>query len=61
VLFTPCGLTLPPGLYILQGAYTIDYAVITAGGVTVSIPVLIVFIIVQRYIIPGVARSELKG
>jgi multiple sugar transport system permease protein len=61
VLFTPDSLTLPPGLSILQGAYTINYAVIMAGGVIASIPVLIVFIIAQRYIIQGVARSGLKG
>ncbi|MDP8948690.1 MAG: carbohydrate ABC transporter permease, partial [Actinomycetota bacterium] len=61
VLFTPGTLTLPPGLAILQGAYTTNYAVIMAGGVIASIPVLIVFIIAQRYIIQGVARSGLKG
>ena len=61
VLFTPGNLTLPPGLAILQGAYTTNYAVIMAGGVLASIPVLIVFILAQRYIIQGVARSGLKG
>lgn len=61
VLFTPGSLTLPPGLAVLQGAYTTNYAVIMAGGVLTSIPVLIVFIIAQRYIIQGVARSGLKG
>ena len=61
VLFTPGNLTLPPGLAILQGAYTTNYAVIMAGGVLASIPVLIVFIIAQRYVIQGVARSGLKG
>jgi len=61
VLFTPGNLTLPPGLAILQGAYTTNYAVIMAGGVLTSIPVLILFIIAQRYIIQGVARSGLKG
>ena len=61
VLFNPQSLTLPPGLSILQGAYTTNYAVIMAGGVIASIPVLIVFIFLQRYIIQGVARSGLKG
>jgi multiple sugar transport system permease protein len=61
VLFTPGNLTLPPGLSILQGAYSINYAVIMAGGVIASIPVLILFILAQRYIIQGVARSGLKG
>ena len=61
VLFTPGNLTLPPGLSILQSAYGINYAVIAAGGVIASIPVLIIFIFAQRYIIQGVARSGLKG
>ena len=61
VLFTPGNLTLPPGLSILQTAYGINYAVIAAGGVIASIPVLILFIFAQRYIIQGVARSGLKG
>jgi multiple sugar transport system permease protein len=60
VLFTPQSLTLPLGLSILQGACTTNYAVIMAGGVIASIPVLVVFIIAQRYIIQGVARSGLK-
>ncbi len=61
VLFTPQSLTLPPGLSILQGAYTTNYAVIMAGGVITSIPILVVFILAQKYIIQGVARSGLKG
>jgi multiple sugar transport system permease protein len=61
VLFSPESLTLPPGLSILKGAYTTNYAVIMAGGVIASIPVLILFVIGQRYIIQGVSRSGLKG
>jgi multiple sugar transport system permease protein len=61
VLFNPQNLTLPPGLSILQGAYDTDYAVIMAGGVVASIPVLILYLVAQRYIIEGVSRSGLKG
>jgi multiple sugar transport system permease protein len=61
VLFSPKSLTLPPGLSILQNAYTTDYAVIMAGGVVAAIPVLIVFIFAQKYVIQGVSRSGLKG
>jgi len=61
VLFSPKSLVLPPGLSKLQGAYDTDYAVIMAGGVLASIPVLILFFIAQRYIIEGVSRSGLKG
>ena len=61
VLFSPQNLVLPPGLTKLRGAYDTDYAVIMAGGVLASIPVLILFLIAQRYIIEGVSRSGLKG
>ncbi|HET6531723.1 MAG TPA: carbohydrate ABC transporter permease, partial [Actinoplanes sp.] len=61
VLFSPTSFTLPPGLAILQGAYTIDYPVIMAGAALASIPVLIMFVFAQRYIIEGVSRSGLKG
>ena len=61
VLFSPENLTLPPGLSILQNAYSTDYAVVMAGGVVASIPVLLVFIFAQKYVIQGVSRSGLKG
>ena len=61
VLFSPQNLTLPPGLKILQGAYTTDYTVIMTGGMIASIPVLILYVFAQKYIIQGVSRSGLKG
>jgi len=61
VLFSPENLTLQPGLSKLQGAYETDYPIIMAGGVLASIPVLILFLFAQRYIIEGVSRSGLKG
>jgi multiple sugar transport system permease protein len=61
VLFNPESLTLPPGLAILGFSYQTDYAVIMAGGVIASIPVLIIFLIAQRYVIEGIARSGIKG
>jgi multiple sugar transport system permease protein len=61
VLFSPQNFTLPPGLGILQGAYTINYPVIMAGAALASIPALILFMFSQRYIIEGVSRSGLKG
>jgi multiple sugar transport system permease protein len=61
VLFTPEHLTLPPGLALLQGTYTTNYPVLMAGGVLASVPVLLLFVVAQRYVIEGVARSGLKG
>ena len=61
VLFSAERLTLPVGLTKLQGAYTIDYPVIMAGAAMASIPVLLLYIFVQRYVIEGVASSGIKG
>jgi multiple sugar transport system permease protein len=61
VLFSPERLTLPAGLKLLQGAYTTDYPVIMTGATVASVPVLILYVFVQRYVIEGVARSGIKG
>ncbi len=61
VLFSPESLTLPPGLSKLQGAYQVDYPTVMAGGVIASVPVLILFVLAQRFIIEGVSRSGVKG
>jgi multiple sugar transport system permease protein len=61
VLFNPAHLTLAPGLALLQNAQTTHYAVIMAGGVLAIVPILVIFLFAQRYIIEGVARSGIKG
>ncbi|WP_296140091.1 carbohydrate ABC transporter permease [uncultured Tessaracoccus sp.] len=61
VMFSDEMLTLPIGLSRLQGAYTIDYPVIMAGASIAAIPVLIIYTMLQKYIIEGVATSGLKG
>ena len=61
VLFSPERLTLQPGLSTLQSAFSTNYATIMVGGVIASVPVLIMYIIAQRFVIEGVSRSGLKG
>ncbi|MDX6252051.1 MAG: multiple sugar transport system permease protein [Kribbellaceae bacterium] len=61
VLFSPDRMTLPAGLAGLKGNYNIDYPVVMAGATIASVPVLILYVFVQRYIIEGVATSGLKG
>ncbi len=61
VLFSPEMQTLPAGLSTLQSANAIRYDLLMAGAVVASVPVLVLFIILQRYLIEGVARSGLKG
>ncbi len=61
VMFSPERYVLPVGLATLQGAYNTNYPVIMAGAVIASVPVLILFVFAQRFIIEGVSRSGLKG
>lgn len=60
VLFSKPNLTLQPGLAILQDAYNTSYPIVMAGGIIASIPVLILFLVAQRYVVEGVARSGLR-
>lgn len=53
--------TLQPGLRTLQGAYTSEYALMMAGAVIVAIPVLLLYIFLQRFIVQSVATTGLKG
>jgi multiple sugar transport system permease protein len=59
VLFSPDRLTLQPGLSTLQSAFSRRVQVV--GGVIASVPVLIMYVIAQRFVIEGVSRSGLKG
>jgi multiple sugar transport system permease protein len=61
VLFSPGRLTLQPGLSTLQSAFSTNYATIMVGGVIARVPVLIMYIVAQRFVIEGVSRSGLKG
>lgn len=53
--------TLPPGLRTLQGAYTAEYGQMMAGAVIAAVPVLILYIALQRYIVQSVATTGLAG
>jgi len=53
--------TLPIGLAHFQDSYTTDYQLLMAASVIVMIPVLIVFLLGQRYFVRGIALSGMKG
>lgn len=61
VLLSSENLTLQPGLSILSGTYSTHYAIIMAGAVIASVPVLILFTLAQRQIVESVANSGVKG
>ncbi|HEU4911417.1 MAG TPA: carbohydrate ABC transporter permease, partial [Actinomycetes bacterium] len=61
VLFSPEVQTLPAGLATLQSANSVRYDLLMAGAVVASVPVLLLYLASQRYIIEGVSRAGVKG
>ncbi|MER5423336.1 carbohydrate ABC transporter permease [Streptosporangium roseum] len=61
VLLSPESLTLPAGLGNFQGANNIRYDLLMAGAVIASLPVIVLYLVAQRWVIEGISRSGLKG
>ena len=60
-LHTESKKTLQLGLRMFIGQYSSEYGLIMAASVVALIPVLIVFLSLQKYFVQGVASSGLKG
>lgn len=54
-------LTLPVGLATLQGQYNFDYGKLMAGALVLTVPVLILYAVFQRYIIRSISMTGIKG
>lgn len=53
--------TLPLGVAMLAGTFSLDWRLIAAGSIISIAPILILFLFVQRYIVPTAAGSGVKG
>ena len=53
--------TIQLGLKMFISQYSSDYGLIMAGSMLSLIPVLIVFLILQKYFVEGVANTGIKG
>ncbi len=56
-LQSPDRLTLPIGLKLIRGIYDIDYGLFMAGSFLASLPALLIFLVLQRRIIKGLAMT----
>jgi multiple sugar transport system permease protein len=57
----PAKETLPVGLVLLAGRYSTGSLGTIAAGITMAVvPVLVVFIAAQRYVVQSIASSGLK-
>ena len=53
--------TLPVGLAFFQGRYSANIPLMAAGSLIVAGPILLVYIIFQRYFIRGMLGGAVKG
>lgn len=53
--------TLPIGLAFFQGRYSADIPLLAAGALIVAGPILVVYLIFQRYFIRGMLGGAVKG
>lgn len=53
--------TLPVGLATLQRQYVVDYGIMMAGSSVCALPVIALFLSLQRYFLTGLTMGALKG
>ena len=53
--------TLPVGLSYFQSLHNTDWALLMAGSLMMILPILIVFLINQRYFVEGIKLTGIKG
>ncbi|MDR1901782.1 MAG: carbohydrate ABC transporter permease [Treponema sp.] len=56
-LNNPAARTLAVGLYSFKGENTVDWTGISAGGVFAIVPIVILFLFLQKYFVNGVAGA----
>lgn len=54
-------MTLSVGLASLQGQFQTDYPVLMAGSLLATLPVIAVFVVMQKQVIEGIALTGSKG
>lgn len=53
--------TLPLGLNMLSGTFTSDWRLIAAGAIISMIPIITIFLLLQRFFISGAMKGAVKG
>ncbi|MEU8323529.1 carbohydrate ABC transporter permease [Nonomuraea sp. NPDC048881] len=54
-------MTLSAGLASLRGQYLTNYPILFAGSVVASLPMIVLFVVMQRQLIAGIAFTGSKG
>jgi len=61
VLHSPQKLTLPVGLAFFQSEFSSDWHLLMAGSIVMLIPIIVVFIIGQKFFTEGIQLGAIKG
>jgi multiple sugar transport system permease protein len=61
IIHTSAMRTIPLGLAVLTGQFGANYGMVMAGAVIATLPMLIVCLIFQKYIVKGIAVTGLMG
>jgi putative chitobiose transport system permease protein len=61
ILDDPNLYTLPLGLQQLASSFSLDWRLVAAGSVVSILPVLLLFVLLQRYILPSASGDAVKG
>jgi putative chitobiose transport system permease protein len=61
ILDDPQLYTLPLGLQQLASSFSLDWRMVAAGSVVSILPVLLLFVLLQRYILPSATGAAVKG
>ena len=61
ILDEPALFTLPLGLQQLSSSFSLDWRLVAAGSVVSIVPVLVLFIALQKHILPSASGDAVKG
>lgn len=61
ILDDPNLYTLPLGLQQLSSSFSLDWRLLAAGSIVSIVPVLLVFVLLQRFILPSASGDAVKG
>ena len=61
IIDDPSRYTLPLGLQQLASSFSLDWRLVAAGSVVSILPVLLLFVLLQRYILPSATGDAVKG
>ena len=60
-LLTDKGVTITVGLLNFQGQYGTNWPLLTAAIVMILVPLIVIFVVLQKYFVAGLTAGGVKG